>query len=105
MKILISDAFDPSLPERLSKYGEVTEDKANLPDVDARTGSVHGKPVVMAGFAGSHLGQIDLTLGHKDGQWSILGHQSRARAVAGRDKNGHDLALVAAAYHLLGPLA
>ena len=34
MKILISDAFDPSLPEKLSKYGEVTEDKSKLPDVD-----------------------------------------------------------------------
>lgn len=34
MKILISDAFDPSLSEKLSKYGEVTEDKSKLPDVD-----------------------------------------------------------------------
>lgn len=34
MKILISDAFDPSLPEKLSKYGEVTEDKSKLPEVD-----------------------------------------------------------------------
>ncbi len=31
MKILISDAFDPSLPERLQKFGTVTEDKADLP--------------------------------------------------------------------------
>lgn len=34
MKILISDAFDPSLPEKLSKYGEVTDDKSKLPEVD-----------------------------------------------------------------------
>ncbi len=34
MKILISDAFDPSLPERLKKFGEVTEDKSKLPEVD-----------------------------------------------------------------------
>ncbi len=34
MKILISDAFDPSLPEKLAKYGEVTEDKAKLTEVD-----------------------------------------------------------------------
>ena len=34
MKILISDAFDPSLPEKLAKYGEVTEDKAKLSEVD-----------------------------------------------------------------------
>ncbi len=30
MKILLSDAFDPSLPDRLKKFGEVTEDKGQL---------------------------------------------------------------------------
>lgn len=30
MKILISDAFDPSLPERLAKFGEVTDDKSQV---------------------------------------------------------------------------
>lgn len=30
MKILISDAFDPSLPERLQRFGEVTQDKSQL---------------------------------------------------------------------------
>ncbi len=34
MKILISDAFDPSLPDKLSKYGEVTDDKGQLADAD-----------------------------------------------------------------------
>ena len=34
MKILISDAFDPSLPDRLKKYGEVTDDKAQVADAD-----------------------------------------------------------------------
>jgi len=34
MKILISDAFDPSLPDKLSKYGEVTDDKSQLGDAD-----------------------------------------------------------------------
>lgn len=34
MKILISDAFDPSLPEKLLAFGEVTDDKEQLPDVD-----------------------------------------------------------------------
>ncbi len=34
MKILISDAFDPSLPEKLAKYGEVTDDKDQLKDAD-----------------------------------------------------------------------
>ena len=34
MKILISDAFDPSLPERLSVFGEVTDDKGQLADCE-----------------------------------------------------------------------
>lgn len=34
MKILISDAFDPALPGRLEAFGEVTEDKDRLPEMD-----------------------------------------------------------------------
>ncbi|MCP4658731.1 MAG: hydroxyacid dehydrogenase [bacterium] len=34
MKILISDAFDASLPDRLKKFGEATEDKGQLPDCE-----------------------------------------------------------------------
>jgi D-3-phosphoglycerate dehydrogenase len=34
MKILISDAFDPSLPDRLAQFGEVTDDKSQLPEAD-----------------------------------------------------------------------
>ncbi|OGC92835.1 MAG: hydroxyacid dehydrogenase [candidate division Zixibacteria bacterium RBG_16_53_22] len=34
MLILISDAFDPSLPKVLSKHGEVTDDKGRVPEAD-----------------------------------------------------------------------
>lgn len=34
MKILISDAFDPSLPDRLKKFGEVTDDKSQVSEAD-----------------------------------------------------------------------
>lgn len=34
MKILISDAFDAALPERLKPYGEVTTDKTQVADAD-----------------------------------------------------------------------
>jgi D-3-phosphoglycerate dehydrogenase len=34
MLILICDAFDKSLPERLAKFGDVTEDVARLPHAD-----------------------------------------------------------------------
>ena len=34
MKILISDAFDPSLPDKLKEFGAVTDDKGELPGAD-----------------------------------------------------------------------
>jgi D-3-phosphoglycerate dehydrogenase len=34
MLILISDAFDPGLPDLIGKYGEVTDDKSRLAEVD-----------------------------------------------------------------------
>ena len=34
MKILISDAFDPSLPERLKVFGEVTDDTSQVAEAD-----------------------------------------------------------------------
>ena len=34
MKILVSDAFDPSLPAKLEAFGEVIDDKERLPEVD-----------------------------------------------------------------------
>jgi len=35
MKILISDAFDSTLPKKLSKYGEVFDDKSRLAEAEA----------------------------------------------------------------------
>ena len=32
MLILISDAFAPDFPEKLSPYGDVTDDKGKLPE-------------------------------------------------------------------------
>ena len=34
MLILISDAFDPSLPDKLSQFGETTDDKSRLGEAD-----------------------------------------------------------------------
>jgi len=34
MKILMSDAFDPSLPAKLEAFGEITDDKEQVADVD-----------------------------------------------------------------------
>jgi D-3-phosphoglycerate dehydrogenase len=34
MLILISDAFDPGLPAKLAKFGEVTDDKSRIPEAE-----------------------------------------------------------------------
>lgn len=34
MKILVSDAFDPSLPDRLKKFGDVTDDKSQVSEAN-----------------------------------------------------------------------
>ena len=46
-------------------------DYAGLADVDAVRGTLAGKPAVMPGFWGSHLGVVDLTLRRDGGGWRI----------------------------------
>lgn len=56
----------------------------------------HGKPLVMPGFYGSHLGVIDLTLGHDGAGWRVVGHEAALRPVARRvGPSGRVEALVA----------
>lgn len=58
-----------------------------MPDVDHEQGLVHGKPVVMQGWGGSHLGVIDLTLEQDAGQrWRVI--DSRAEATPINTANG-----------------
>lgn len=47
-------------------------------NVDPVAGTLHGKPVVMAGFYGSHLGAIDLQLNWDGANWTITDHQVMA---------------------------
>lgn len=55
---------------------------AGRPDIDAERGAIAGKPAVMAGFCGSHVGQIDLLLERADGGWRIADHRSAALPAA-----------------------
>ena len=56
-----------------------------IPGADAVRGALQGKPAVMAGFWGSHLGLIDLLL-EKDGRgWRIVDFTSEARPIYHRD--------------------
>jgi 2',3'-cyclic-nucleotide 2'-phosphodiesterase/3'-nucleotidase len=55
--------------------------------VDAVKGTLQGKPAVMGGFWGSHLGLIDLLL-EKDGKsWKIVDFTTEARPIYHRDDN------------------
>lgn len=49
--------------------------------VDNATGTISGKPGVMGGFWGSHLGLIDLMLERDGNSWKIMGHSSEARPI------------------------
>lgn len=56
-----------------------------IKDADPVKGTLHGKPAVMAGFWGSHLGLIDLLL-EKDGKsWKIVDFTCEARPIYHRD--------------------
>ncbi|MCA8883897.1 MAG: 5'-nucleotidase C-terminal domain-containing protein [Rhodobacteraceae bacterium] len=58
-------------------------DFRGVPDVDAERGLVHGKPALMAGYNGRHLGLLDLELARGDRGWTITG--SEARLLPARD--------------------
>jgi len=52
---------------------------AGIEGVDTQAGTLHGKPAVMAGFWGSHLGIIDLTLRRDEGGWKVSDHRVQLR--------------------------
>ncbi|MGJ8570877.1 MAG: bifunctional 2',3'-cyclic-nucleotide 2'-phosphodiesterase/3'-nucleotidase [Hoeflea sp.] len=49
--------------------------------VDNAKGTISGKPGVMGGFWGSHLGLIDLMLERDGNSWKIVSHSSEARPI------------------------
>lgn len=68
---------------------------SGIEGVDSAAGTIHGKPAVMAGSCGSHLGLIDLTLRHDAEGWRVSAHRSEVRAIFNRVTNpvqmGHAL--------------
>jgi 2',3'-cyclic-nucleotide 2'-phosphodiesterase / 3'-nucleotidase len=55
------------------------------PGVDFEKGTLNGVPSVMAGFWGSHLGQIDLTIQKTGGDFKIVGHSVGAIPIFRRE--------------------
>ena len=61
---------------------------------DITAGTLNGKPAVMAGFWGSHMGLIDLLL-ERDGEgWSVASHTAEARPIYERDADRNVVPLV-----------
>ena len=56
-----------------------------IKDADPVKGTLHGKPTVMAGFWGSHLGLIDLLLEKDGNSWKIVDFTAEARPIYHRD--------------------
>jgi len=68
-------------------------DYAETPGVDAEAGTIMGKPGVMAGFWGSHMGLVDLMLERDGNTWRIAGHTSEARPIFQREEDNTITAL------------
>ncbi|MEM6759889.1 MAG: bifunctional 2',3'-cyclic-nucleotide 2'-phosphodiesterase/3'-nucleotidase [Pseudomonadota bacterium] len=65
-----------------------------MPAIDVAAGTIHGKPTVMGGFWGSHLGVVDLMLEHSGGAWRVVSHAAEARPISRRNEDRSITALV-----------
>ena len=61
----------------------------DLPNANLEQGTINGKPVVMAGSFGSHLGVIDLKLQQQRGKWDVVSGKGSIRPIA--DEKGNSL--------------
>lgn len=73
--------------------------------VDKDAGTIHGKPAVMAGFWGSHLGLIDLMLERSANEWRIVSHNSEVRPISKRNEDRSITALVESDQDVLDSVA
>jgi len=60
---------------------------ASLPGVDLARGTINGVPTVMAGFWGSHLGVVDLTLRRTASGWERIDGTGSTRGIRRREEN------------------
>ncbi|WP_169196462.1 bifunctional 2',3'-cyclic-nucleotide 2'-phosphodiesterase/3'-nucleotidase [Devosia sp. MC1541] len=64
------------------------KDYEGIEGVDTVAGTLNGKPAVMPGFWGSHMGLLDLLLEvDASGKWTIASHTSEARPIVERIDN------------------
>lgn len=65
-----------------------SEEFEGQPGLDTAQGTASGRPAVMAGFWGSHIGVIDLLLSETAAGWQVTAAGSEARPIARRDNAG-----------------
>ncbi|MCV2872197.1 bifunctional 2',3'-cyclic-nucleotide 2'-phosphodiesterase/3'-nucleotidase [Defluviimonas sp. WL0050] len=65
-----------------------------MAEVDISNGTLSGKPAVMAGFWGSHMGLIDLLLERDGNEWRVLSFTTEARPISKRNEDRSVTALV-----------
>ncbi|RWC40996.1 MAG: bifunctional 2',3'-cyclic-nucleotide 2'-phosphodiesterase/3'-nucleotidase [Mesorhizobium sp.] len=63
------------------------KDFQSLEGVDTQKGTLQGKPAVMGGFWGSHMGLIDLLLERDGSKWKVVSATSEARPIFERVDN------------------
>lgn len=63
------------------------KDFEGVPGADIKKGTLQGKPAVMAGFWGSHMGLIDLLLERDGNKWKVVDFTTEARPIYHRDEN------------------
>jgi 2',3'-cyclic-nucleotide 2'-phosphodiesterase / 3'-nucleotidase len=63
------------------------KDFQDLAGVDTAAGTLQGKPAVMGGFWGSHMGLIDLLLENDGNKWRVVSATSEARPIYERVDN------------------
>ncbi len=67
-----------------------------LDHVISETATIHGKPAIMAGSAGTHLGVIDLELRKSaNGNWQIADHHCALHPIARNHSDGKTVSLAA----------
>ncbi|WP_460275138.1 bifunctional 2',3'-cyclic-nucleotide 2'-phosphodiesterase/3'-nucleotidase [Celeribacter sp. ULVN23_4] len=55
--------------------------------VDSKNGLIHGKPAVMGGYWGSHLGVMDLLLEKEGGAWRVVTSAVETRPISRREED------------------